>query len=76
MLFVTFIYRILKTTKKIIFMFFRKIHLINEFKINILLNNDIIESKQIVIDVTKKSIYIDNIDVSITLNVRSSKTIV
>ena len=41
-----------------------------------LLNNDIIESKQIVFDVTKKFVFIDNIDVFITLNVRSSKTIV
>ena len=41
-----------------------------------LLNNDIIESKQIVFDVTKKSVLIDSIDVFIILNVRSSKTIV
>ena len=41
-----------------------------------LLNNDIIKSKQIVFDVTKKFVHIDNIDVFIILNVQSSKIII
>ena len=66
----------IKNEKKITFLFSREIHLINELKINMLLNNDIIDSKQIVFDVTKKFVYIDSIDVFITLNIRSSKIVV
>ena len=54
----------------------KKIHLINELKINMLIDNDFIESKKIKIDVINNFVYIDNCEIIIFLNVKTSRKIV
>ena len=49
----------------------REIHLISHFKINMLINNNVICSENIVIDSTNKKIYIDNCDVIVSIEIRS-----
>ena len=71
MLYVTYIWK--KNDKSITLIFRREIHLINNFKINMLINNDVIESKKIIINSIKKQTFIINIDVIISIKVKSSK---
>ena len=54
----------------------RKIHLIDNLKINMLLSNDVIESKKIDISISNKSIYIDNCEIIASFEVRTSRAIV
>ena len=54
----------------------RKIHLIDNLKINMLLSNDVIESKKIDVSISNKSIYIDNYEVIVSFEVRTSRVIV
>ena len=51
----------------------RKIHLVKNFKVNLLIRNDIFESKLIDISIFINTAYIDNCDItiSIIINVRS-----
>ena len=49
----------------------KKIHLIDNFKINMLLNNDVINSKKIDINISNKSIYIDNCEIIVNLKIRT-----
>ena len=60
----------------IIFVIRRKIHLIKNLKINMLFNNNILKLKNIVIDIVKKLIFINNIKVIIALKIRSIKNVV
>ena len=46
----------------------------NNLKANMLIDNDIIDSEQFIIDMKIKQITIENIDVSISIEVRSAKT--
>ena len=54
----------------------REIHLIDNLKINILIENDFMKSKKIDINMTKKIAHIDNCDVIVALNVKISRIIV
>ena len=54
----------------------KKIHLINELKINIFIDNDFIESKKIKIDVINNFVYIDNCEIIIFLNVKTFRKVV
>ena len=54
----------------------KEIHLINELKINILIDNDFIESKKIKINVINNFVYIDNCEIIIFLNVKTFRKIV
>ena len=54
----------------------KKIHLIDNFKINMLLSNDVIESKKIDVNISNKSIYIDNCEIIINFEIRTSRIIV
>ena len=54
----------------------REIHLISYLKINMLLSNDIIESKRIIFDSSNNVVHIDNCDVSIFLNIKTSRIVV
>ena len=54
----------------------REIHLINNLKINLLFDNNIINFKKIVIDIVNKSIIINNINAIITLKIRLTKNVV
>ena len=54
----------------------KKIHLINELKINMLIDNDFIESKKIKINVINNFVYIDNCEIIIFLNVKTFRKIV
>ena len=54
----------------------REIHLIDNLKINMLIENDFMKSKKIDINVTKEIVYIDNCDVIVALNVKIFRIIV
>ena len=54
----------------------RKIHLIENLKINMFLNNNILKSKNIVINIVKKLIFINNIKAIIVLKTRLTKNVV
>ena len=62
-----------KNDKLITSIFRRKIHLINNFKTNMLINNDVIEFENIIINSIKKQTFIINIDVIILIKIKSSK---
>ena len=47
-----------------------EIHLISHFKINMLVDNDVICFENIVIDSTNKKIYIDSCDVIVSIEIR------
>ena len=63
----------IKNDEIVISLFTRKIHLINNLKTNMLLKNNIIDFENFVIDMIKRQIVIINIDVVVSLNVRSFK---
>ena len=50
--------------------------MIDNFKINMLLNNDVIESKKIDVNIFKKTIYIENCEIIVNLKIRTFKIIV
>ena len=54
----------------------KEIHLIDNLKINMLLNNDVIESEKIDVSISNKSVYIDSCEVIASLEVRTSRVIV
>ena len=54
----------------------RKTHLVNDLKINILIDNDFINSKKIVIDVVKEVAHIKNCNVNINIEVKTVRSIV
>ena len=57
-------------------MIIKKIHLIDNFKINMLFEIDLIESKKIDISVFNKTTYIDNCDVIASLKIKTSRIVV
>ena len=62
-----------KNDQKITSLFRREIHFIDNLKINMLLDNDIIELENFAIDMTKKHAMINNIDIIISLKIRFLK---
>ena len=54
----------------------KKMHLVDNFKTNMLLSNDVIDSEKIDVSISNKSVYIDNCEVTISLEVRISRVIV
>ena len=54
----------------------KKIHLIDNFKTNMLLNNDVIESEKIDVNIFKKTIYIESCEIIASLKIRTSKIVV
>ena len=54
----------------------KKIHLIDNFKTNMLLSNDVIESKKIDVSISNKSVYIDNCEIIVSFEVRTSRVII
>ena len=63
-----------KNDKNVISFIQREIYLMNDFKINMLIDNDIIDFEQFIIDMKIKQIVIENIDVSIFIEMKSIKT--
>ena len=57
-------------------MIIKKIHLIDNLKINMLFEIDLIESKKIDINILNKTIYIDNCDVIASLKIKTSRIVV
>ena len=49
----------------------REIHLVNNLKINMFIDNDVIVSEDVVLDLIKKQTFIDSCDVTIVFDVRS-----
>ena len=66
----------IKNDKKIMLFIQREIYLINNLKINILIKNDITSVEKFIIDMTKKHVIINNINVFIALNIRSFKIVI
>ena len=62
-----------KNDKSITSVFRREVHLINNLKANMLINNDVIEFENIMINSVKKQTFIINTDVIISIKVKSSK---
>ena len=62
-----------KNDQKITSLFKREIHFVDNLKINMFLNNDIIEFENFVIDIIKKHAMINNIDIIISLKIRFFK---
>ena len=62
-----------KNDQKITSLFKREIHFVDNLKINMFLNNDIIEFENFAIDMIKKHAIIDNIDIIISLKIRFFK---
>ena len=62
-----------KNDQKITSLFKRKIHLVDNLKVNILLSNDIIKFENFVIDMIKRHEIIDSIDIIILLKIRFLK---
>ena len=65
-----------KNDKSIKIKIVKEIHLINELKINIFIDNDFIESKKIKINVINNFVYINNYEITIFLNVKTFRKIV
>ena len=65
-----------KNDKKITSIIRREIHLIDDLKINMLFENDIMKSKKIVINIIKKFVVVNNIDVTISLKTRFVKNVI
>ena len=75
-LFMYFFYQKNDVTIKIKIKIIKKIHLIDNFKINMLLNNDVIKSEKIDVNISNKSIYIDNCEIIVNFEIRTSRVIV
>ena len=54
----------------------KKMHLVDNLKTNMLLNNDVIDSEKIDVNISNKSIYIDSCEITISLEIRISHVIV
>ena len=52
---------------KILYRIVKEIHLINDFKTYILIENNIVELKQIMINVNKSKVFINNCDITIDI---------
>ena len=66
----------IKNDKNVALIIRREIHLIENLKINILLDNNIIKTKKFFIDIIKRQISIFNIDVIISLKIKFLKQII
>ena len=64
----------MKNDKSVVSMLRREIHLIDNFKINMLIDNDVLDSENVVINSIKRQIFIINTETTIFVNIRSSKT--
>ena len=62
-----------KNDKSITSIFRREIYLINNFKTNMLINNNVIKFESIMINSIKKQAFIININVTISIKVKLSK---
>ena len=62
-----------KNDQKVTSLFRREVHFVKNLKVNMLLNNDIIEFENFVIDMIKRHAIIDNIDIIISLKIRFFK---
>ena len=59
-----------KNDKSTKIMIRRKIYLINNFKINIFINNDVIDSKRWNINLNKKQIFIENCEIVVSIDIQ------
>ena len=66
----------IKNDKSITFVLRRKIYLVNNFKINMFINNNIINAKNLIINSVKKETFIFNINVIIFVKVKSIKSFI
>ena len=62
-----YVFDIKKDDIKILCRMIKKIHLIDDFKTHMFIKNDIVEPKQIMLNVNKSKVFIDNYDVIINI---------
>lgn len=67
MLTLFFIFDIKKNDIKILCRIFKKIHLINNLKIYILIKNNIVNSKKKILNINKNKVFIDNCGVIVNI---------
>ena len=60
--------------KKMKICFRRETHIVDDLKINMLIDNDIIDSKIFIIDLNNKTARINSCDVTVSIEIRSSKS--
>jgi len=65
-----------KNKKDIIAYIQREVHFVDNLKINIFIGNYIIKSKDIVIDIKKREVYINNCNIIINVEIKFSKLVV
>ena len=65
-----------KNDNAIIIKITRETHLIDDLKINMLIENDCIDFKKIIVDVANNIVYINSCDVIVAMNVKISRIIV
>ena len=66
----------IKNNKSITSILRREIHLINNFKTNMLINNNVIDVENIVVDSIKKKFFIINIDAVVSIKIKLLKTLI
>ena len=59
-----------KESKQILACITRKIHLVKEFKFNLLIENDFLKSEKFVIDINNKKVIISNCEITINLFIK------
>ena len=52
-----------KDDMKVLYRIYKEIHFVNNLKIYMLLSNDVINSKKIILDIAQSKIYIDSYEV-------------
>ena len=54
----------------------REVYFVNNLKVNMFIENDFIDLKQIIIDVVKSTIYIESYNVIVDINVKTVKFVI
>lgn len=62
--------RINEQSNKVLTLIIKKLHLVDDFKVKMFIENDILESKVIVINVIKRFVYINNCNVKVNIHAR------
>jgi len=71
------LYILNRKNKKNVIAYIRcEVHLIDNLKINMFIDNDIIKLEDIIIDVKKRKVHINNCDIIINVEIKFSKSII
>lgn len=62
--------RINEQSNKVLTLITKKLHLVDDFKVKMFIENDILESEVIVINVIKRFVYINNCNMKVNIHAR------